>query len=145
MDNHYAQADLRFFLPIEPQQSVLVVGDAPILVNALEAIAKVTAVKTWEESAHFVPHSFHHVLIPYLPKSVAPDDILRLLQPDGWLCVGVANAQRLQRLRFLKQRPSSARQLSYAQLQGYFPNQQAIYGIHDSLRNPQYFVPLENP
>jgi hypothetical protein len=70
----------------------------------------------------------------------------RYLESNAWVCVGVGNTQALQRLRFWKRSARANKtHLSFTECQKLAPQIEGIYGVHDSLSNPQYFIPLASP
>ncbi len=149
--NNFSQVDLRYLLPVHPGQRVLVIGDVPVLVTAMENTTQVVVMEQWETGTPLPAHNFHHVFIPRLTASMLTDlteTLETLLVPGGWACLGVRNAQRLQRLRFWKRAKSQntmTAQLSYQRCKRLVPGVQSIYGLHDNLSNPQFFVPLDDP
>lgn len=149
MEEKYAQADLRFLLPVQPGQQVLLIGDVPILAQALAEVAHLTHLSTWAEMADLPAYHFDHIFIPRLTKPMLPDlnaHLTRLIRPGGWACFGVQNARRLHRLRFWK-RPRhgvEAVQWTLRQCQA-FPQTKTVYGVYRSLKQPEILVPLSSP
>lgn len=151
---NFAQADLRFLLPLHKGQQVVVLGDAPQLVEALLA-EEIRIERGSYQSAQDVPLPFaaasvDHVMMPVPPDLALSwwfDEAARILKPGGSLLVGIHNAGRLQRLRFWKRSQSSVVSLTLSNCQ-HLLNQSGFsvsnrYGVHDDLQRPQHLVPLE--
>jgi hypothetical protein len=157
---NFAQADLRFLLPLHSGQQVVVLGNAPQLIEALLAEnihveRDIYQAKYHELSVNalpFEPASIDHVIIPLPPDARLLwwlDEAARILKPGGWLLLGVHNAMRLQRLRFWKRDRSRGVSLMWFNCQKLFARKGFQiangYGVHDDLQRPQHLVPLERP
>jgi len=156
-EGSYAQADLRFLLPLTAGQSIGVLGDARPLVSILEEnglsvtslsscldqpLSIVVGVGNHADLDHIiVPEFFHDSLGSCLTH------ISQWLKPGGWLLIGFHNSESLYRpllKKDAKNKPRfSLRKCTRALEKSGF-RVVCYYGTYDKLQNPRVLIPLDN-
>lgn len=165
------QADLRFTLPLKAGQHIVVLGQAPALVEALVAggllAVMIYPAGDWDRGADELAlsrcsaggheplplgnSSIDHIVIPELTPGLAgwiPGEVVRVLKPGGTLGLGFANKSSLGGWRLSRKR----RSLSLVDLTGSTIDRwlsqhglrlTASYGVWSDLQEPRFLVPLE--
>lgn len=161
-EENFAQEDLHYLLPLRKGQTVMVMGDAPGLLNGIHKCGVTSELLAENFTLGRLDQSFisserlnaDHIFI----LSSCVDDMMEffqeiglILKTDGWVFFAFPNAQRLQRFRFWKKKNSSSESLKEYSLVKVLSALKktgfkitGIYGLQDSLQAPQYFIPLED-
>ena len=145
----YVQSDLRFLIPIHQGDHAVIFGGAKALG---EAILSEKAELAIADQAQSIPsESADHVLIPELTKELVngfPAQYSRILKPNGWIFVGVHNAEALDRLAFWKRKARRRFRLSIKTCKKLFHKNGmevvGFYGVSKNLQHPQFLISLEH-
>ncbi len=147
------QADLRFLFDAPAGGRALIVGDWPVLVEALrrqrvDCVENVAGLEADPVDLLLVPRAETRDLSDIL--STASER----LRAGGTLVVGFRNACSLQRLRFWKKRLGAGHAQTEAtwslasttgQLEKAGFAIASRYGIHERIERPRHIVPLDDP
>ena len=145
----YVQSDLRFLIPIHQGDRALIFGGTKALGEAIQS--EKVELTTAEQVDSIPAESADHVLIPELTKELLngfPDQYSRILKPNGWIFVGVHNAESLERLAFWKLKRKAKFRLSIRQCKKMFHKNGievvGFYGVNKNLQHPQFLIALEH-
>ena len=153
------QTDLRFLLPIQPEQTIIILGHYASLAEAISS-ANSTVINFLLSTQEFNPGSAHlhqalivderwplpltrasadHIIAPIIPQHQAIamllDEASRILKPGGWFFFGIHSPSPVNRLPFIS---SMLRIL----LQRQDFHQAMLYGAYPGLKRPRYLIPL---
>lgn len=155
----WSARSLRFMLPIEAGDRVLVLGVSPRLTRSLDGAgcSVLTSVSPHERdhaqrvtgdvvvTAGSLPCGdarFDHVVVPILRTEhvpLVPGELARVLRPDGGLFLGMSY-----RLRS-RARPGTTIRRGRRLLEDNGFGRVSVYGVRRSLESPRYLVPLDSP
>jgi len=155
------QSDLRFLLPIQAEQKIIILGYYPDLAEAISSASCTTiqiitpknppqvrpeSAQTYRaliDARHgrlpFATASADHIIAPiaHEHKSIAAivAEISRILRPGGWFLCGIHQTNKLNWLS------SSANAVQTLLRHPEF-NQATLYGAYPGLHRPRYMIPL---
>lgn len=172
MESSSAQANLRFSLPLTAGQSIVVLGHAPALAEALTNSGLLSMMfcpetlraqdsEKYELSRHttakheplpFRTSSVDHIIIPELTQDIAgwiPGEVLRILKRRGTVSMGFANKTSLGGWRSRWQHGKSGLEALSGSSIGRWLGDRGLqlisrYGIWTNLQQPKYLVPLHH-
>ena len=126
------QADIRFLLPCSPGDQIWLIQGSPSLKKGLSDGGTIQ-VETTDDGTLLSSGSMDHVVIGTILSGDYEGlliEIFRILKRGGTLFVGAQHGHRGEIQRALCR-------LGFEVV--------SVCGVRDNLRNPQYFIPLENP
>jgi len=168
---NFVRSDLRFLLPIQPEQKIVVLGNAPEMVEVLNAsgyavinllpdISNDSDGKTcqWNpetrQSLPIATANIDHVLVPLLIHQQTDwifGELTRVLKPGGWLFLGFYGNPILNWIGVVlgKRRMQNKACFSVDVIRNLIMENDClvlnVYGVYRDLSHPRYLVPLENP